>query len=113
MIDIGINLPQSVRVAPEDRALQDCNSRAEVTLHTAGRGPFRVACRPGNSCRSKSKAKNPRGFGEQSPLIPLFNTKENRESRARLFGGSTNESSKIATDNYLDGLLAGFGRRCV
>jgi hypothetical protein len=35
------------------------------------------------------KAKNPRGFGGQSPLIPLINTKENRESRVRFFGGST------------------------
>ena len=51
MIDIGIDSPQSVSVAPEDRALQGCNSM----------GPFRVACGPGNSCRSKSKAKNPKG----------------------------------------------------
>jgi putative transposase len=72
VIDIGINSPQSGDVAPEDRALQGCNSSAEVTLHTAGRGPLRVACRPGKSCRSKSKAKNPRGFGGQSPLIPLI-----------------------------------------
>ena len=51
MIDIGINSPQSVSVAPEDRALQGCNSM----------GPFRVACGPGKSCWSKSKAKNPKG----------------------------------------------------
>jgi hypothetical protein len=51
VIDIGINSPQSVGVAPEDRALQGCNSM----------GPFRVACGPGKSCRSKSKAKNPKG----------------------------------------------------
>ena len=64
MIDIGINSPQSVGVASEDRALQDRASRGGVTLHTAGRGLFRVACRPGKSCWSKSKAKNPPGgFG--------------------------------------------------
>lgn len=68
---------------------------------------------PANPAGASPRRKIPGGFGEQSPLIPLFNTKENRESRARFFGGSTNESSKIATDNYLDGLLAGFGRRCV
>jgi hypothetical protein len=69
MIDYGINLPQSatVTVAPEDRALQYCNSRAEVTLHTAGRGPFWVACQPGKSCRSKSKAIKPRGSGNRVP----------------------------------------------
>ena len=45
--------------------------------------------KPGRSCRSKPKAKNPRGFGGQSPLIPLINSKENRETGVRLLGGST------------------------
>jgi hypothetical protein len=68
VIDMGINSPQSVGVAPEDRALQDRNSRGGVTLDTAGRGPFRVACRPDRSCRSKSKAKNPPGgSGDRVP----------------------------------------------
>ena len=70
VIDIGISSPQSIDVASEDRALQGCNSSADATLQTAGAaasGQSTALCR---SCRSKPKAKNPRGFGGQSHPIP-------------------------------------------
>ena len=71
VIDIPISPAQGVDVAPEDRALQGCNSSADATLQTAGGAAPERPAGPGKSCRSKSKAKNPRGFGGQSHPIPL------------------------------------------
>ena len=78
VIDNAISSPQSIDAAPEDRALQGCNSSADAALQTAGVGASRrhtlappaAHLAPGRSCRSKPKAKNPRGFGGQSHPIP-------------------------------------------
>jgi len=71
VIDNAISSPQSIDTAPEDRALQGCNSSADATLQTAGvAASRRYTWPPGRSCRSKPKAKNPRGFGGQSHPIP-------------------------------------------
>jgi putative transposase len=71
VIDNAISSPQSIDTAPEDRALQGCNSSADAALQTAGvAASRRYNLAPGRSCRSKPKAKNPRGFGGQSHPIP-------------------------------------------
>src|SRR3974390_2617364 len=64
VIDIGISSPQSIDVASEDRALRGRNSSADAALQTAGVVASRRPTGPrAGTCRSKSKAKNPRGFG--------------------------------------------------
>ena len=70
VIDIEIDAAQSVDVASEDRALRGRNSSADAALLTAGVPASGRAHRPGRSCRSTPKAKNPRGFGGQSHPIP-------------------------------------------
>jgi putative transposase len=70
VIDIEANQAQGLDAATEDRALRGRTSSADVALQTADV----VACgRPtgpkAGTCRSKSKAKNPRGFGGQSHPI--------------------------------------------
>ena len=72
VVDIAISSAQSVDVAPEDRALQGCNSSADATLQTAGKAASRRPAGSALTCRRKPKATNPRGFGGQSPLIPLI-----------------------------------------
>ena len=72
VIDIAISSAQSIDVAPEDRALQGCNSSADATLQTAGKAASRRPAGWAVTCRRKPKATNPRGFGGQSPLIPLI-----------------------------------------
>jgi hypothetical protein len=55
----------------EDRALRGRTSSADAALQTAGVAAHRHPTGPGvGTCRSKSKAKNPRGFGGQSHPIP-------------------------------------------
>ena len=71
VIDSGLELGQSIDAAPEDRALRGRTSSADVALQTAGVTASGRHTTPGRrSCRSKPKAKNPRGFGGQSHPIP-------------------------------------------
>jgi transposase InsO family protein len=70
VIDSGVDLGQSIDAAPEDRALRGRTSSADVALQTAGVTASGRRTKPGRSCRSKPKAKNPRGFGGQSHPIP-------------------------------------------
>jgi putative transposase len=70
VIDSGVDLGQSINAAPEDRALRGRTSSADVALQTAGVTASGRRTKPGRSCRSKPKAKNPRGFGGQSHPIP-------------------------------------------
>jgi putative transposase len=71
VIDNGLNSTQDAESAAEDRALRGRNSSAGAALQTAGGAASERPAGPVKSCRSKSKATNPRGFGGQSPLIPL------------------------------------------
>jgi len=69
VIDIETNQAQGLDAAMEDRALRGRTSSADAALQTAGVVAYG---RPGPraaTCRSKSKAKNPRGFGGQSHPI--------------------------------------------
>ena len=70
VIDSKIDVAQGVDVATEDRALRGRTSSADVALQTAGVTASGRHSKPGRSCRSKPKAKNPRGFGGQSHPIP-------------------------------------------
>ena len=71
VIDSGLELGQSIDAAPEDRALRGRTSSADMALQTAGVTASGRHTKPGRrSCRSKPKAKNPRGFGGQSHPIP-------------------------------------------
>jgi putative transposase len=70
VIDSGLELGQSIDAAPEDRALRGRTSSADVALQTAGVTASGRHTKPSRrSCRSKPKAKNPRGFGGQSHPI--------------------------------------------
>jgi putative transposase len=72
VIDSEIDLAQAVNAATEDRALRGRTSSADAALQTAGVVAYRRPTGPrAGTCRSKSKAKNPRGFGGQSHPIPL------------------------------------------
>jgi putative transposase len=71
VIDTGLDIGQSIDAAPEDRALRGRTSSADVGLANGRCDRFQAAHQaPGRSCRSKPKAKNPRGFGGQSHPIP-------------------------------------------
>ena len=90
VIDIEANQAQDLDAATEDRALRGRNSSADAALQTAGVVAYRRPTGPRvGTCRSKSKAKNPRGFGGQSHPIPSTTHQRNRELRVRFFGGST------------------------
>ncbi len=67
VIDIGINSPQNIDVAPEDRALQGCNSSAEVTLHTAGRAASMRPAGLSEPAGASPKRKIPGGLGDRVP----------------------------------------------
>jgi len=71
VIDIESNPAQCLNAATEDRALRGRTSSADAALQTAGVAAHRQPTGPrAGTCRSKSKAKNPRGFGGQSHPIP-------------------------------------------
>src|SRR5271166_4481034 len=69
VIDIEINQAQGLDAATEDRALRGRTSSADAALQTAGVVAYGRPTGPtAATCRSKSKAKNPRGVrGTESP----------------------------------------------
>ena len=69
---MAISSPQSFDVSSEDRALQGCNSERRGDLAHGGRARCKAGLPACRACRRKSKAINPRGFGGQSPLIPVI-----------------------------------------
>jgi putative transposase len=71
VIDIKIDTAQHVDAATEDRALRGRTSSANAALQRAGVAASKQHTGSGPVTRwSKPKAKNPRGFGGQSPPIP-------------------------------------------
>jgi putative transposase len=71
VIDSEIDVAQDVDVATEDRALLRTHLERRCSLANGGCGRLQAAHRPrAGPCRSKPKAKNPRGFGGQSHPIP-------------------------------------------
>jgi putative transposase len=67
VIDIGISSPHSIDVAPEDRALQGCNSSAEATLHTAGSAASRRPAGFALPAGASQKRQIPGGSGDRVP----------------------------------------------
>jgi len=79
VIDSEIDLAQDLDAATEDRALRGRTSSADGALQTAGVAASWQPTGPGpDPRRSKSKAKNPRGFGGQSHPIPLITHQETK-----------------------------------
>jgi len=71
VIDNAISSPRIIDTAPEDRALQGCNSSADEALQTAGvAASRRHTWAPVDPAGASPKRKNPRGFGGQSHPIP-------------------------------------------
>jgi Integrase core domain len=71
VIDIEANQAQDLDAPTEDRALLRTQLERRCSLANGRRGRLPATHRPkGRPCRSKPKAKNPRGFGGQSHPIP-------------------------------------------
>jgi len=95
VIDSEIDLAQGLDVATEDRALRGRSSSADAALQTAGEAAYGQAHRPRSGpCRSKPKAKNPRGFGGQSHPIPSITNQEN-ENYVSVFSGEVQTSTAL------------------
>jgi putative transposase len=86
VIDIGISPPQTIDVAPEDRALRGRTSSADATLHTAGRAASRrlagLAVPAGASQSDKSQGVR----GTESP-DSFNNTLKKTEKLVSVFSG--------------------------
>jgi putative transposase len=93
VIDTGVDIGQSIDAAPEDRALRGRTSSADVALQTAGVAASRRHTGP--ACRSKPKAKNPRGFGGQSHPIPSTITLKKTENYVSVFSGEV-QADRVA-----------------
>jgi len=65
VIDIANSSPQSIDVAPEDRALQGCNSSADATLQTAGGAAPERPAGQASPAGASPKRKIPGGSGDR------------------------------------------------
>src|SRR6516225_2238550 len=88
VIDSEIDTAQDVDAAMEDRALLRTHLERRCSLANGRCGRLWAAHRPrAGPCRSKPKAKNPRGFGGQSPPDAFDNIVKKTKHYVSVFSG--------------------------